>query len=169
MDVIQAILSRRSVRHFTDEPVGDAELESLLRAAMQAPSAGNGQPWFFIVMNDHSVMDEVTKFHPSSGAIKEAPVAVLICGDESLEGKTGRWMMDCAAASQNMLLAAHALGLGSVWLGIHPDPARIEGVTRLMGLPPHVHPLSIIAIGHAAETPEPVDRYKPERVRYNHW
>jgi len=169
MDTLQTIMTRRSVRHFTSQPVTDAELESLLRAAMQAPSSGNGQPWYFIVLTDHNIMDEVTKFHPTAAAIKEAPLAILICGDETLEGKPGRWMMDCAAASQNMLLAAHGLGLGSVWLGIHPDPARIEGVSKLMGLPPQIHPLSIVAIGRAAATPEPVDRYKPERVKLNHW
>ena len=168
MDAIENILTRRSVRHFGPNPVPDEELDILLRAAMQAPSAGNAQPRHFVVITDRKVLDEVPKFHTSAGFIVEAPAAIPICADENV-ARPGRWLLDCSAAAENMLLAAHARGLGACWIGIQPEPVRIEGVSRLLGLPANVHPLCLIAVGYPTETPPAVNRYLPQRIHTNRW
>jgi nitroreductase len=168
MDAIENILTRRSVRHFGPNPVPDEELDILLRAAMHAPSAGNAQPWHFVVITDRKVLDEVPKFHTSAEFIFEVPAAILICADENV-ARPGRWLLDCSAAAQNMLLAAHARGLGACWIGIQPDPVRIEGVSTLLGLPANIRPLCLVAVGYPTETPPTVDRYLPERIHANRW
>jgi nitroreductase len=169
MDAIEALLSRRSVRHFTHQPVPKELVDILLNAAMHAPSAANAQPWHYIVINDRDLLEEVTTFHPAAESLHEAPMAILVCGDDLLEKRPDRWILDCSAATENMLLAAHALGLGAVWLGIHPDSLRIEGVCQLVGLPTHVHPLSLVVIGYPTRVPPPANRYHSERVHLNQW
>ncbi len=167
MDAMTALLTRRSVRHFDpSKPVSPEILETLLRTAMQAPSAANAQPWHFVVITDRLAMEKVTEFHPAAESLHQAPLSILVCGDDRLEKRPDRWMQDCTAATQNILLAAHALGLGAVWLGIHPDEIRIDNVRRMFNLPQEVHPLSLIAIGYPTRILQPVDRYKPERVHY---
>ncbi len=168
MDAIENILTRRSVRHFAPNPVPDEEVDTLLRAAMHAPSAGNTQPWHFVAITDRATLDEVPKFHTSAEFIREAPLAILICADENV-ARPGRWLLDCSAAAENMLLAAHARGLGACWIGIHPDPVRIEGAARLLGLPAEVHPLCLIAVGYPMDTPPSVDRFLPSRIHLNKW
>jgi nitroreductase len=169
METVEAIFTRRSVRHFKPDPVPPEMVETLLKAAMQAPSAANAQPWHFVVINDRDLLEEVTTFHPASESLHEAPMAILICGDDKLEKRPDRWILDCSAATENMLLAAHALGLGAVWVGIHPDMLRIEGMCQLSSLPPHIHPLSLVAVGFPTRVPPPINRYHPDRVHFNHW
>jgi nitroreductase len=169
MDAIEAILTRRSVRRYKTDPVPDEMIHTLLQAAMQAPSAVNQQLWQFVVVTDRRLLQAVTTFHTSAKMLTEAPLGILICGDQSLEKRQNTWMQDCAAATENMLLAAHALGLGAVWLGIYHDPQRLEGARRLFHLPPEILPLSMVAAGFPAETPSVVDRFLPERVHYNTW
>lgn len=169
MDALEAIFTRRSVRHFTSQPVESAQVETLLRAAMSAPSSGNAQPWEFAVIDERAVLDEIAGFHASGAVVQEAQVGILVCGVPAREKNPGRWMMDCANATQNILLAAHAIGLGAVWLGIYPDPRRMEGMIRVMRLPEGVIPVALAAVGHPAETPAPVDRFDPQRVHHNHW
>ena len=168
MDAIENILTRRSVRHFGPDPVPEEELQVLLKAAMQAPSAGNTQPWHFVVVTERALLDKVPEFHSSAEFIIEAPLAILICADENL-ARPGRWLLDCSAAAENMLLAAHARGLGACWIGLHPEPLRIEGAARLFNLPVNVHPLCLIAVGYPVERPPNLDRFRPERVHLNHW
>jgi nitroreductase len=168
MDAIDAILTRRSIRHFTPQPVPEEEIQVLLKAAMHAPSAGNAQPWHFVVIDERAVLDEVPKFHDSSSFIQEAPLAILICADEDL-AKPGRWLLDCSAAAENMLLAAHARGLGACWIGIQPVVERIAGITRLVNLPPRVHPVCLIAVGYPAKTRPHPERFHPERIHHNRW
>jgi nitroreductase len=168
MDAIETILTRRSIRHFSSTPISDEEVHTLLKAAMFAPSAGNTQPWHFVVISDRALLDAIPTFHTASSFIKEAPLAILVCADEDI-ARPGRWMMDCSAAAENILLAAHALGLGACWIGIQPEAVRIDGILRLIRLPEEVLPLCLIAVGHAlGETPL-VDRFRPERVHHNHW
>lgn len=169
MEVLEAIFSRRSVRRFTGQAVPAELLELLLKAAMAAPSAVNAQPWQFVVIDSREVLEGIAAFHPSGEIVRQAQAAILVCGDESLQTRPNRWIMDCSAATQNILLAAHASGLGAVWLGVHPEPARIDGVRKLIGLPPQVHPLSLVALGYPAETPPPANRFRSDRVRRNHW
>ncbi|HPE37259.1 MAG TPA: nitroreductase family protein, partial [Spirochaetales bacterium] len=107
--------------------------------------------------------------NPYVGFAKDAPLAVLVCGDHTLDKCGGYWVQDCSNCAMNMLLAAHALGLGAVWTGIHPLPEREKGFQRLCGLPPEVNPLALLVIGHPAEHPQPEDRFKPDRISQNHW
>ena len=135
---------------------------------MYAPSAGNAQPWHFILINERAVLDQVHNFHTSASFIKEAPLAILICAEED-RAKPGRWIQDCSAAAENLLLAAHAGGLGACWIGIQPVPERIEGITRLVNLQPRVHQVCLIAVGYQAETRPHPERFRPERIHNNRW
>ena len=169
MEAFEAILSRRSIRKYLPTPVSEHDIHQLLDAAMNAPSSSNGQPWHFVVVSDRKLLDEIPKFHAYSGMLKEAPLAVVVCGDTSLEKTKGVWVQDCSAATQNLLLAARALGLGSVWLGVYPLEERMSGVRALLGLPDRIIPLAIIAVGHPAESKPPANRFNPERVHRNKW
>jgi nitroreductase len=169
MDTMEAIHTRRSIRKFGRDPVGDDTLRALLAAAMAAPSAGNQQAWQFVAITDRAVLDAIPKVHPYAGMLKTAPLAILICGDLREESHAGYWVQDCAAATQNLLLAAHALGLGAVWLGVHPRPDREKGLRELLGLPAEVMPLSLVAIGKPAEKKGHEDRYREDRVHRDRW
>ena len=162
------ILTRRSIRRFTPEPVPSSDQEALLRAAMAAPSAKDLRPWTFVVIDDRAVLKGITEFHPASSMLLEAPLAIVVCGDLERDAG-GYWVQDCSAAAENVLLAAHAIGLGGVWLGVHTRPEREHALRSLLHLPAHVEPLCILAIGHPAETPPPKDRYDPARVHRNRW
>ena len=138
-------------------------------AAMQAPSARNQQPWQFVVIDDQTTLAEIPKFMPNAPMAATAPLAILACGDLSLEKSEGYWVVDCAAATQNMLLAAHALGLGAVWCGVYPREPRMEGLRRLLDLPENVIAHSLVVLGYPGEQVQPQDRYRPERVHRNRW
>jgi len=170
MDAMETLFSRRSIRKYTAEPVTEEVLREILEAAMSAPSAGNQQSWHFVVINDRKILDEIPSFHPHSQMLKEAPVAILVCGDLKLEKHVGYWVQDCSAATENLLLAIHAKGLGAVWLGIFPREERVEGLRKLLDIPDHVIPLSLIPIGHPAESKPPrPDRYNVDKIHYNKW
>lgn len=166
---MKTILERRSIRKYTGEPVPEEDLKDLLKAAMAAPSAHNKQPWGFIVVKDRQLLTEITKFHPYSKMLNEAPVAVIVCGDLEKEGSEGYWVQACSAATENILLAAHDKGLGTVWLGVYPNADRIEDIRRIFDIPGHVVPLNVIAVGHPAEKKGPADRYDEKRVHLNKW
>lgn len=169
--VIENIMTRTSVRQFTSQPVGKDTLETIVKAGMAAPSAVNAQPWAFVVVTDRAVLDSIESVHPWSN-LKTATAAIVVCGDmeKTLKGEAGEyWVQDCSAASENILLAAHAFGLGAVWCGVYPNPDRIPGVKRVLGLPAHVTPLDVITIGHPAAAQEPKDKWKPENVHYELW
>jgi len=169
MDAIEAILTRRSIRKFAAKPVSEQTVHELLNAAMNAPSSANGQPWQFVVITDRKILDDIPKFHPYSTMLKEAPLAFVVCGDLNLTKGTEVWVQDCSAATENLLIASHALGLGAVWLGVYPLDERVNGVRKLLNLPAHIMPLCIIAAGYPAETKPTADRFKQERVHLNYW
>ncbi|MDD4050803.1 MAG: nitroreductase family protein [candidate division Zixibacteria bacterium] len=169
MEAIEAILGRRSIRRYYGRPVTEDQIEQILRAAMCAPSANNEQPWQFIVITDRRMLDRIPTVHPYSAMLKEAPLAILVCGDVSLDKSPGYWVVDCAAATQNLLVAAYALGLGTVWLGVYPREERMGDIAALFGLPDHVKPLALVAVGHPAEKKPANDRYDASRVRRNTW
>jgi nitroreductase len=169
MDTLEAIFTRRSVRDYTGDPVSEEDLLDLLRAGMQAPSARNEQPWHFVVIDDPELLHAIPVFHPYSKMLMQAPLAILVCSDRKLESKRASWLQDCSAATQNILLAAHAKGLGAVWLGIFPDSERVFGMQSLLNLPKEIRPVALIAVGYPATRPEPVDRFKPDRVHRNQW
>jgi len=166
METLEAILTRRSIRHYTQEPISQETVQKLLEAGMSAPSACDFQPWHLIVIDDRKILDEIPSFHQHASMLPEAPLAILVCG----EPDTSRyWQQDCAAASQNILLAAHALGLGAVWLGLHPREKRTQPMQKLLGIPEAVMPLSLIAIGHPAEEKAPQGKFQAGKVHYNKW
>lgn len=169
MDILEAINSRRSVRKYTDQDVSDEQMQQILEAAMMAPSAGNAQPWQFVVIRDKDTLAKIKEFNPYAAFAANAPVAVLACGDLSLEKFKGYWVQDCSAAVENLLLAAHGIGLGAVWTGIYPLEDRIAAASKLFGLPEHVIPLSLIVIGHPVKQLESKSRFNPERVHKESW
>ena len=136
---------------------------------MSAPSAGNEQPWHFVVIKERESLDEIPTFHPYSQMLRHAPMAILVCGDETLEKYQGYWVQDCSAATQNILLAAQAKGLGAVWLGVYPIKDRVIGLRKLLGIPEHVTPFSLISIGYPAEQKPRSERYDISRVHHNRW
>ncbi|MGA2403085.1 MAG: nitroreductase family protein [Syntrophobacteraceae bacterium] len=169
MDAIQAVITRRSIRRYKQGDVPEDMVQQLLQAAMNAPSAGNEQPWQFIVIRQRRILDAVPAIHPHSQMLKDAALGIVVCGDLSLEVYKGFWVQDCSAATQNILIAAHALGLGAVWLGFHPMEDRVAGLKGLLSLPEHIIPLSMVSIGWPAEQKPPGTRYRQERVHYDKW
>lgn len=169
MDALEAIRTRRSVRVFENKPVSRDLLRQLVAAGMQAPSAGNQQPWQFVIIDDKGLLLRVPEFHPYAQMAETAPAAILVCGDLNLEQRKGYWVQDCSAATQNILLAAHAAGLGAVWTGVYPREERVAGARRLFGLPETVIPLSLIFVGYPAEHPQPENRFREDRLHWNRW
>jgi nitroreductase len=167
--VIKAIVTRRSIRHYIRKNVNKSLIELLLKSAMYAPSARNQQPWHFIVIDQTDLFKRIMKVHPYSSMLSEAAVAILVLGDENLELSKGYWSVDCSAATQNILLAAHSLGLGAVWLGVYPRKERMDGIREIFALPVNIQPFSLVSIGFPAEEKEVPERFKEERVRWNRW
>ena len=167
---MEAILRRRSIRKYGPQAVSEEQITDLLRAAMSAPSAGNEQPWQFIVLRNRAILTEITTFHAYAEMLLEAPVAILVCGTpQTAKFGAQYWVQDCAAATENILLAAQAMGLGTVWLGIHPIEERVSGMRMLLGIPREVVPFSLIPVGHPAEEKPPAERYDPCRVHAERW
>jgi nitroreductase len=171
MELLEAIHTRRSIRAFTDAPVSEEDLEAVLRAAMAAPSAGNAQPWHFVVITDRAVLDVIPDIHPHAAMVRQAPLAIAVVAELAQEKYPGfgYWTLDCSAAVENLLLAARGLGLGTVWCGIYPRPERMEGLARLLALPEGVKAHALVVMGHPAQDFKRVDRFKPERIHQNRW
>jgi len=161
--------ARRSIRKYTAAPVGDGDVQQLLEAAMAAPSAGNEQPWHFVVIRDRALLAAVPGFHIHARMAPDAAVAILVCGDPTLEKHPGMWVQDCSAATENLLLAATAKGLGAVWCGVYPRQERVEGFSKLLGLPANIVPFSFVPIGHPDESKPPAGRFNAERVHRDRW
>ena len=169
MEVFEAIMNRRSIRKFTEAPVTDDQITRILEAAMMAPSAGNSQPWQFIVVRNKDIQTEIKEINQYAPFAPKAPVGILVCGDLSLEKFPGYWVQDCSAATQNILLAVQGLGLGAVWTGIYPMEERIKKFKALFNLPEQVIPLGYIVIGHPAQHPTAVSRFNTERIHQDTW
>jgi len=169
LDAIEAILSRRSIRKYTAEPVSEADLETILRAAMSAPSAGNQQPWRFVVTTDLATLDAMAACTPYGTMLREAPLAITVCANTIDLKHEVMWQQDCGAATENALVAIHALGLGAVWLGFWPKMERVDPLKLVLGLPEAVEPFSVLAVGHPAESKPPAQRYHAEWVHRDRW
>jgi nitroreductase len=168
-DVIEAILNRRSIRKYSGKNIPDDQLELLLKAAMYAPSAVNKQPWHFIIFRDAEIRKKIVEYHPNAAMLPGADAGILVCYDENLQHDVGYGPVDCSAATQNILLAAHAMGLGAVWVGIYPRQNRIEATHRLFSLPQNIQPFSMISLGYPAEKKPFPERFKKERIHYEKW
>lgn len=167
--VLKAIYSRRSIRKYTKEPIKEELIKEIINAGMYAPSAVNKQPWHFIVFKNTQSIQKITKVHPNAKMLADADCGILICGDKNLAHSEEYMYLDCSAATQNMLLAAHSLNLGAVWLGIHPRVERKKTVSEIFNLPENIVPVSIISLGHSAETKATTERFKPERIHNEQW
>jgi nitroreductase len=166
---MDAIYKRRSIRKFTAERVPEGVISEFIRAGMNAPSAGNQQPWQFVIIDDRRLLNEIPKFHPYSQMLREAPVAILVCGDTALEKHEGYWVQDCSAAVENILLEITDRGYGGVWLGVYPRADRVEGMRRLLGIPEGIIPFALIALGRPAEEKPRKNEFDKERIRHNTW
>jgi nitroreductase len=169
MDTFEAILSRRSIRQYTNEVISHEIIDKLLTAAMQAPSARDTQSWHFIVIEDKNILKDISQVHPYADMLRHAPLAIAVCGDFHLEESAEYLALNCAAATMNILLAAHSFGLGAVWLGIHPRRKRIKDLREVLNLPENIIPITLIAIGHPKESKDKIDRFDPNKIRYNQW
>ena len=169
-NAIETLMTRTSIRSFTDRPVSADTIEMLLRAGMAAPTAVNKQPWHFVVITDRAKLDELGGNGRQSQMWQESTLAIAVCGnmEKALEGPAQAfWIQDCSAATENILLAAHALGLGAVWTGCYPMEERVANVSQVLNLPEHIVPLCVIVMGYPNEQPEPKDKWKVENISYN--
>lgn len=169
MKLWEGLETRRSVRRYRDTPVDDDTLRQLIRAAMWAPSAGNARPWHFITVRNRDTLNAVADINPYASMARKAPAGILVCGDRALEKFPGFWVQDCSAAVENLLLAAHEIGLGAVWTGIHPIPERVDACCTLFRLPDNVVPLAFIPLGFSDEKPRKVDRYEEAKIHSEEW
>lgn len=166
------IFKRASVRKYTDQPITKEQIEILLRAGMAAPSAKNVQPWEFIVIQKKETILKITEFHPYSSMLKESPLVIVVCGNESkinIGDVEELWSQDCSAATQNILLEATDLGLGGVWLGVYPKQDIMKNLAELLILPKYVIPFSIISIGYPEGEVQPKDKFNSKNIHYEKW
>jgi len=169
MDCLECIYTRRSTRKYTDKKISDEITEKLLKAGMSGPSAVNEQPWHFIVVRDKKLLEEIPKASQYAQMAKDATLAIIVCGDPKLQKIEGFWSQDCCIAAQNILLAAHALGLGAVWTAAYPLRDRVENLQKLFSIPKNIIPLCVIPLGYPTEKKEPVEKFKKERVHNEKW
>jgi nitroreductase len=169
MDILEAIFTRRSIRKFTDEPVSDKDLETVLRAGFQAPSAHNLQPWEFVVIKDRNKFEKIAKVHTYAKMLLRAEVCIIVCGDNGKQTTTGFLVEDCSAAIQNILLAAHGIGLGAVWCGLYPVTNLTNEIVNICMLPEHIIPIGMVVLGHKGEEKEIADRYDVAKLHQEEW
>ena len=163
--VLDNIFARKSVRKFTSEPVSEKQVETLLKAAMAAPSALNKQPWRFVVVTDKEKLSSMAAKMPYA-RLDTAPLAIVVCGDTSVSEKF--WTHDCSAATENLLLTAEAMGLGAVWTAAS-DGERTEIVREALALPSYIHPLCVVPVGHPDGDFQPKDKWDPTKIHYDRW
>lgn len=166
-ETVQTIIDRRSIRKYQERPVLGETVNLLLQAAMSAPSANNQQPWHFIVVTEPKLLEQLSKCNGGYTMLNKAPLAIVVCGEPKLASLPHFWPLDCAAATQNILLAAHAEGLGSVWLGAYPAEEHVAYIRQTLRIPSGIIPFSVIALGYPAEIRGVADRFRPERIFKN--
>jgi len=174
---IENIMTRTSIRKYKDQPVEQEKIDIMLKAAMAAPTAMNRQPWHYVVVTDTAIINTLAGPRPTN-----APLMIVVCGDMSKTyfpddmpgAKAGEkrkmpdfWVQDVSAATENLLLAAHALGLGAVWTGGYPDMERSAGIAKAIGAPQDIVPLCVIRVGYPDEAPQPKDKYNADNISYN--
>jgi len=166
-ELLELIYSRRSIREYTDQPVDDESVEAMLKAAMAAPSADNLQPWHFVIVRNRETLDKLADVHKYAHMLKKAPLGIVVCGDQEVSKR--HWVEDTCAATQNLLLAATAQGLGGVWISLYPKKKHQNSVRDLLDIPEQVGVLCMLAIGHPGEKKKPRTQYKPERIHHGEW
>lgn len=169
MDTIKTIKTRRSIRKYTTEPISDHRIKEIIRCGMYAPSAGNEQPWHFLIIKNKEILKHIEQVHEHASMMKDAYNGILVCFDPSLEKHNNMAVQDCAAATQNMLLAIHDLGYGGCWIGVYPREHRMKGIRKLLNIPDNIIPFSLIAVGVANERIAEIDRFRENRIHYEQW
>ena len=169
MEILDAILGRRSIRRYKEGDVGENDLATILRAGMAAPSAGNEQPCHFIIIRNRDTLGALSTAHPYAEMVATASLAILVCADTDLVKHRDYWPQDCAAATQNILLAVQSLNLGSVWVGVYPREARVAEIRRVVPLPDRIIPFSLLPVGFPGEKKPRIDRFFVERIHEERW
>jgi nitroreductase len=169
LDMVDSVLGRRSIRKYQKRDVDNELVRRLLTAAMSAPSAEDERPWHFAIIRDQSVKAELAEVWLVAHIVNDAPLVLVVCGDESLQKRQNCWMLDCAAATENILIEAHNLGLGGIWLGVYPVEGRIQRVRSILHAPQSIIPFALVPIGYPGEIKEPLSRYDDTRVHDKQW
>lgn len=164
--VLENIHARKSVRSYTEAPVEEEKVDKLVRAGMAAPSGRDSRPWEIVVVNQRAVLDAMAEGLPYAKMLTEAPMAIVVCGSPE---KSSYWYVDCSAVTQNILLAAEAMGLGAVWTAAYPYEERIAVVSEALALPENIVPLNVIPVGYPKGEHAPKDKYDAAKVHYNGW
>jgi nitroreductase len=171
-DTLNTIFARKSVRSFKSDAVPDEKLRMLVRAGMAAPTAVDKRPWEFIVVTDRAVLKQLADALPYAKMAEKAAAAIIVAGDVKKQWggmESDYWIMDCSAATQNILLAAESMGLGAVWTAVYPEDSRVRSVRQILGIPSHVVPLNVIPVGVQAGREKPKDKYDPKQIPWNRW
>ncbi|MGC8765060.1 MAG: nitroreductase family protein [Brevinematia bacterium] len=163
------ILKRRSIRDYKSKPISERLIRKILLAGMAAPSSWGSKPWAFVVIKNRKILDEIAKRHGYANMCKKAPCVILVCGVPENMKEADFLPQDCAAATENMLLEATGLGLGSVWIGLYPKDERMRLLRELAGVPENVIPFSLVVIGYPNEKKEPHREFYTEKVHYEKW
>lgn len=168
---IENIMTRASVREYIDSLVPDSVVVKILRAGMAAPTAANRQPWHFYVIENQTVKDSIASAFKYAKMVSGSAFDVVVCGNTNLmfTGDTparGNWVLDCSAATENMLLAAHALGVGAVWCGMYPEDDRVADLKRILSLPDTLVPLNVVSFGYPKNPVVPKDKWDATKVDY---
>lgn len=169
-EALNNIMTRSSVRSYLDRPVEKEKIVTLLKAGMAAPSAGDKRPWHFVAVTDKKQLVALSKASPYVGFAAKAPLAIVVCGDMTRTFKgddKDMWIQDTSAASENILLAAHAIGLGGVWAGVYPIKDRIDAVTKVLDLPESIIPLNILVLGYPKSSGHVKDKWNEGNVSWN--
>jgi nitroreductase len=171
-DTLKTIFSRKSIRSYKDEPVSKEKLVMLIKAGMAAPTAVDKRPWEFIVITDRKVLNELADALPYAKMASSAAAAIIVGGDVRKQWggmESDYWIMDCSAATENILLAAESMGLGAVWTAVYPEDSRIRAVRQILGIPPHIVPLNLVPVGVPAGREKAKDKYDPKQIHWNKW
>jgi nitroreductase len=166
-DLLDLMYTRRSIREYTDQPVTDKQVDAMLKAAMAAPSAQDLRPWHFVVVRKRKMLDRLAEVHKYAYMIEKAPLAIVVCGDQKVSER--HWVEDACAATQNLLLAATALGLGGVWISLYPKKKHQKYVRDLLDIPDHVGVLCMLAVGQPAEQKKARTQYEADHVHGEEW
>jgi len=164
---IDNIFARRSIRRYTKRQVEEKDLKRIIEAGMAAPSSRNRKPWHLVTVTERKTLDRLAEAHPYGKMLLEATAAIAVCGDTGIS--PDYWVQDCSAATENILIAAAGLGVGTCWLGCHPREERVSAIREVLGIPREIGILSLIALGHPAETKEPRTQYDESRDHRESW
>jgi nitroreductase len=169
MDIQEALLNRRSIRKYKNQKISKEDLNTLLKAAMYAPSAMNLQAWQFIVIDDKQILAETIKSIPYAEMLRQSAAAIILCGDSLVEKNESWLLQNCSAAIQNILLSAHGLGIGSCWIAIHGMDDVYRNIKTQFKLPENIVPFSLISLGYPDEVVTAEERFKQDKIHYNKW